>query len=122
MALQYFSEVRTNPYRALQLYQILIGLAYNRQTMTYGQLAEVVGFKGAGVFAAKLGHIMFWCDQEALPPLTVLIVNQETGLPGEGLTTPEDLHSQREEVFNHPWYDLVPPTVAELEAAFQRAS
>jgi len=89
--------------------------------MTYGQLADVVGFKGAGVFAAKLGHIMCWCDQETLPPLTVLIVNQDTGLPGDGLTTADDLHRQREEVFAHGWYDIVPPTADELEAAFQRS-
>lgn len=118
MAIKHFDEVRTNPSRALQLYQILIGLAHNRQTMTYGQLADLVGFKGAGVFAAKLGHIMYWCVQENLPPLTVLIVNQDTGLPGDGLTSADDLHRQREEVFGTLWYRIVPPSPEELEAAF----
>lgn len=89
--------------------------------MTYGQLADLLGYKGAGVFAAKLGHVMCWCEREGLPPLTVLIVNQDTGLPGEGLTSPADLHREREEVFKFDWYGLVPPSPAELEAAFNEA-
>jgi putative restriction endonuclease len=117
MALKYFSEEGTNPLRAQQIYQILIGLAYNRQTTTYGQLTDMLGFAGAGVFAGMLGHIMNWRQQHGLPPLTILVVNQETGLPGAGLVTPVKLHKEREQVFNCDWFDLVPPTAAELAAA-----
>jgi hypothetical protein len=117
MVLRYFDDNATNPLRALQIYQILVGLAHNRQTMTYKMLADMLGYEGAGVFAAKLGHIMNWCQQNGLPPLTILVVNQETGLPGQGLVTPLNLHAEREDVFNYDWFNLMPPTPEELAAA-----
>jgi len=121
VTLSRYSEIQTQSARAQQIYAILCGLAYNRQSITYGGLAEVVGFAGAGVFAGMLGEIMHWCAENRLPPLTVLVVNGTTGLPGEGLTTPEDVHAEREMVFNYDWYDLVAPTAAELDAANDRA-
>ncbi|WP_292024249.1 MULTISPECIES: hypothetical protein [unclassified Brevundimonas] len=113
-----FSEIRTRPARALQVYQVLIGLAYNRQTMTYGQVAKILEYEGAGVFAGILDHIKHWCDQERHPALTTLIVNQTTGLPGEGFSTSTDLHAGREAVFGCNWFDIVPPTMEELSAAY----
>lgn len=118
MTAKRFSEIGTRPARALQIYQILIGLAYNRQTMTYGQLAGILNYGGAGVFAGTLDHIKHWCDREGHPALTTLVVNQATGLPGEGFTTSTDLHAGREKVFNHVWFDIVPPTMDELAAAY----
>jgi len=112
-----YSELRTRSARAQQVYAILIGLAYNRQTVTYGGLGDMVGFDGGGVFAGILGEVMYWCASNELPALTVLVVNAASGLPGEGLTTPEDLHAEREAVFNYDWFDLVQPTVEELAAA-----
>lgn len=117
MPVEYFSNIKKNPYRALQIYQILVGLAKERKTVTYGILADWLGYAGAGVFASQLGHIMNWCDQNGLPPLTILVVNTGTGLPGAGLITPVDLHKEREKVFNFDWFDVVPPTPIELSAA-----
>lgn len=114
-----FSQNPTRPERAVQIWLILIGAAYNRQILTYRILAEMLNYKGAGVFARTLGHIMFYCREEGLPPLTVIVVNQETGLPGEGLTE-TDLNADRERVFNFDWYDIVPPTPEQLAAAYAR--
>lgn len=112
-----------HPARASQIWQILVGLAYNRQTITFGGLAEIMGFQGAGIFANILGHIMFYCLQHGLPVLTVLVVNQETGLPGDGIIlSPEangDPNVERERVFNRPWYRFRPPTQDELAQAWQ---
>lgn len=47
----------------------------------------------------------------------MLVVNQETGLPGDGLLSSDDLHAAREKVFNYEWFALVPPTVEELRLA-----
>lgn len=117
MAIQKYSDVKAPGTRAEQIWPILIALAYNRQTITYGGLAEILGFGGAGVFAGILGQIMHWCAANELPPLTILVVNAQTGLPGEGLTTPEDLHADREKVFGWDWYDVVAPRAAALAAA-----
>jgi hypothetical protein len=116
---KYFKDNPNRPDRALQVWQILIGKARNRQTMTYGMLAEMLDYGGAGVFAQILGHIMFYCQDVGLPPLTVLVVNEHTGLPGEGLTG-ADLNADREAVFDYDWYAIWPPTPDDLSEASSR--
>jgi putative restriction endonuclease len=113
-----FDEIRSDESRALQVYLILIGAARNRQILTYNVLAEMLRFKGAGVFAGILGHVMFWCKDENLPALTSLVVNQDTGLPGDGLITPENANREREKVYQFDWYSVVPPTTQQLDASF----
>jgi hypothetical protein len=117
-----FDKERTRPYRALQLWQILIAKAANRQVATYGELERIVGYKGAGVFAQTLGHIMHYCQQNGLPPLTALVVKKTTGLPGHGLTTRENLDAGREEVFRCGWFRVIPPTPAQLGDAYAKAN
>jgi hypothetical protein len=56
-----FDDLRTQPARALQIWQILISKAHNRQTMTYGQLADLMNFEGAGVFAPILDVLLKYC-------------------------------------------------------------
>ncbi len=120
--IQRFDDLRTDETRAFQAYLILIGAAHNRQIITYKILSDLLGYKkGAGVLAGFLGHIMFWCEDEGLPPLTALVVNQDTGSPGAGLTatTAEGLNKKREEVFNYDWYALIPPTPEQLDQSFK---
>lgn len=116
-----FDESSTHASRSLQIWLILIGAAHDRRTLTYGILAKTIGFKGAGTLAQPLGHVMHYCRRNGLPPLTVLVVNQETGLPGEGLTE-TDLNADREAVFGFDWYALVPPSPEELGAAFREGT
>ena len=108
-------ENRHRPERALQIYQILIGMAHNRQTTTYGRLSDLVGFKGAGVFAQTLGLIMTWCHGNGLPPLTALVVGRH-GTPGSGLATTEDTDRDRERVYDADWYGIFPPSLDELRS------
>lgn len=114
MAIPKFSDAPTTRTRAIQIYQILVGAAHRREILTYQILAKLIGYKGAGVLDRQLGHLMYWCSQNNLPPLTVLVVNKSTGLPGWGLVEAVDLNSDRERVFNFNWYELVPPTVENL--------
>lgn len=105
----------TRSERAMQVWQILIAAANNRQTLTYGHLAEHLEFEGAGVFAQILGCIMNYCAEKDLPPLTCLVVNQTTGLPGQGLTTIANLPRDREAVYNHNWFAMHPVQISEFE-------
>lgn len=93
--------------RALQIYQVLIGAAHNRQVLSYRIVGELVGLPQQGL-AAHLGHIMRFCERNGLPPLTVVVVRTTSGEPGEGLTTVKDLNADREAVFSHPWYRMRP--------------
>ena len=91
----------------------------NRQTQTYKSLSVLMyGKTAAGVLAQILGHIAAYCNENELPPLTTLVVNEKTGLPGEEIPVDEDLNSLRETVYKFDWYDLYPPTPEELKEAF----
>lgn len=106
----------TRSERAMQVWQILVSAAHNRQTLTYGQVAEHLEFEGAGVLAQILGCIMGYCEAKGLPPLTCLVVNQKTGLPGAGLTTVENLPTDREAVYKHNWFALYPVQISDFES------
>ncbi len=121
MSLRRFTDSDvTTAEHALQFWQILIALAANRQTITYRLLAERTGMVTPAGQAMTLtvprvlGRIMTYCATHDLPPLTVLVVNQETGKPGQGLSTTIDHDADRERVYGYPWYLLVPPVVDEL--------
>ena len=99
---------------AIQIYQILIGAAHNRQVLTYEILGKMIGVPARGL-AGHLGHLMHYCQRAGLPPLTVLVVQKNSGKPAKGLTTSKDLHRDREKVFRHDWYGMRPLTVADLQ-------
>lgn len=103
----------TRVQRSLQLWQLLIGVARLRQTVTYSMAADLIGM-GAGTLAQPLDLLMRYCHQNSLPPLTVLVVNQETGQPGAGLSTLEELNRDRERVFNYKWFQLAPLQTVDL--------
>ena len=81
----------------------------------------------AGVLRTWLGAVAFYCEQEDLPALTVLVVNSETGKPGHGFPLRstkyvKDLDELREDVYSYDWYDLHPPTPKELLEAWHKAT
>ena len=78
----------------------------------------MVGYRGAGTLANILGHIMMFCLNNSLPPLTVIVVNKDTGLPGQGLRD-ADLNADRESVYRHDWFAMFPPSPEELRSASQ---
>ena len=67
--------------RASQIWAVLALAARNRQILTY----EIVG-RLIGVPARGLGHLLepiqSYCLLKDLPPLTILVVQETTGLPG----------------------------------------
>jgi hypothetical protein len=74
-----------NDARAQQIWQILLSAAHNRQVITYKTLAKLIGYGGSGVLGDPLAYIACWCNDNNLPPLTSLVVNEKTGLPGKGI-------------------------------------
>jgi hypothetical protein len=104
--------------RALQMWQVLIGAAHNRETLTYAQLADLVGMghdgTGAVTVSSCLALLMDYCDHNNLPPITILIVNKGTGQPGAGLSTIGDLNKDREAVFNEEWFKRLPLRTEDL--------
>jgi hypothetical protein len=102
--------------RAMQVWQILIAAAHSRQSVTYGQIAEYLEFKGAGVLSQTLDKIMRYCRSKGLPPLTCIVVNHITGIPGSGLSTVHNLPRDREAVYRKNWFALTPVQIGDFEA------
>jgi len=94
----------------------------NRQTVTYEGLSELMyGKQAAGVLAAILGHIAFYCEENQIPPLTTLVVGKGPGKPGDKIPVdPAQIDEKRELVFKQDWYDICPPSEAEFAAAYKK--
>jgi len=108
--------------RALQAWQYLINSAANRQIVRYEDLRKLMGYPTSNPLGSILGCIMFFCEQNDLPPLTLLVVN-ESGEPGGGFTAEQrkNYHRKREEVFDCEWLKMVPPTIDEFSEARKSA-
>jgi hypothetical protein len=103
--------------RSVQIWTLLVVAARERKSYTYGQMAKILGMDGAGVMAQFLGPIMYYCQKRGCPPLTVLVVNQKSGLPGDGLSTLKNVNEDREKVFRFDWFSIEPPETQDFENA-----
>ena len=118
--LMYFADEGTAPARALQIWLILIGSAIRRETQTYGEIAEAIGVPAIAV-GGFLNYIHHFCEQNDLPQLTVLVVRQDTGEPGDGyLGSRCTMYSDREQVYQYDWFCIFPPALHQLEEAISR--
>ena len=105
--------------RAQQVWQVLTSAAHNHQIITYGRLAELIGM-GPGTLAGPLGCIMYFCEQQGLPPLTALVVQKRGGRPGQGLTSvnPKEIDEQRQKVYACWWFRRLPPSAQDFAEAY----
>jgi hypothetical protein len=117
-----FNPSSPHPARAVQAWQILVGMAMRRQTTTYESLSGLMyGKKAQGVLDRILGHIAFYCIDNGLPALTSIGVGKGRGTPGDDI--PLDISTvdkERERVYKHDWYDTYPPSEVELKAVYQK--
>jgi len=110
----------TRAERAQQLWSLLALAATSRQVLTYDLVARLTG-----VVRPSLGDflrpIQQYCTENALPPLTALVVSEQTGVPGEGFISAADVPAAQMRVFQHNWLNSPAPTAEQLEAAYGRA-
>ena len=111
----------TRSERACQIWGILAWAAKNRQTMTYGHLSKLIGVPSAGL-GQLLEPIQSFCILEKLPPLTILVLQQDSGLPGSGFTGAKasEYAKAQMEVFECDWLDYGNPQTEKLEQAVQK--
>ena len=69
--------------RAAQIWPILTLCASQRQTLSYDLLGRPIGVSRPGL-GQLLEPIQSFCILQRLPALTVLVVSENSGLPGEG--------------------------------------
>lgn len=102
--------------RAIQIYQVLIAAAHNRQTITYKMLGDLIGLPPQGL-GTHLNHLQRYCVSRNLPPLTVLAVQTGSGQAGSGLTASKNIDEDRERVYAHKWFADRPITADTLRQA-----
>lgn len=104
------------PERAAQAWSLLAFAACHRQTLTYELLAKLTGMHAAGL-GAVLEPIQSHCLLNDLPPLTALVVNKATGLPGTGFIAAADVPREFVRIFDHDWLAVACPTPEQLAEA-----
>jgi hypothetical protein len=60
---------------------------------------------------------MWFCRDQDLPALTVLMVNGTTGRPGGGTVLDGDAETERERVFAFDWFSIEPPETVDFRNA-----
>jgi hypothetical protein len=107
--------------RAMQLWSVLVLAARNQQVLSYSMVEKLTGLP-KWTQADFLGVVAAYCIVNKLPPLTVLVVNEETGLPGGKFPGPADIFGGQARVFVYDWFAHGIPSPEDFEAASERIS
>jgi len=96
--------------RAYRAWPVLTQLGKQHSQMTYGELAAHLGVHHRAI-RYILSQIQDYCFNEELQPLTILVINSNTGLPGVGFIACEmdDLERGRNEAYSFDWESLYKP-------------
>lgn len=105
--------------RAQQLWSILVLAARNRQVLTYELVAQACGVPAPSI-GDFLRPIQQLCTEKDLPPITSLIVNKSTGLPGDGFLA-ENVPIAQIQSFAHDWLAFQAPSAEDFADAYTRA-
>lgn len=107
------------PERAAQIWPILSLAAWNRQVLTYDLVGKLIGVPRQGL-GRLLEPIQSYCLVKGLPPLTILVVSEETGIPGTGFVAAADIPRTQVKVFSHDWLSHDVPSPEDLEQAVRQ--
>ena len=97
-------------YAASLLWPVLVAAAKDKRKPTYGELASLINTNPLSVRNA-LEPIQSYCMDSKLPPLSAVVVNKTTGLPGGGFIAwdIDDIDTAYETVFNFSWATIPNP-------------
>lgn len=96
--------------KAADVWPHLVRYAFERRTATYGELAKETAIFHRNLRLA-LDPIGQWCFRNKLPPLTIVIVDADTGRPGSGIvgTSEATLDEDLARAFGHDWAAVTNP-------------
>ena len=102
--------------RATQIWSILAFAARSRQVLNYGILSRMTG-----ILPHHLGQflepVQSYCLFHNLPPLTAIVVQESTGLPGLGFSASENVALSQMRVFAEEWWGREVPRAQHFEEA-----
>lgn len=93
-------------------------------TLTYGDLAAKMGYKDrrAGhMLARQLGIVGEYCRINELPALNAIVVNQNTGIPGDEvvLSVAKTILAEQKAVMREDWFGIRVPTSGTFRKVWQ---
>lgn len=98
-----------NVERAIRIWQVLIGLARNRQTITDENLGELIGVENIlDELIQPLKLLENYCRVNELPHLVYLVILKRADIFEQNLRLTESWDKEREDVFNFEWYKMKP--------------
>jgi hypothetical protein len=96
--------------RAQQIWSLLLFAAEHRQTLTYSIVSRYTGLLNPGIGGA-LFPIQRLCESRGLPKLTSLVVQQDSGMPGEGLQIKScEFPGELQRIFSYDWSPVNAPS------------
>jgi hypothetical protein len=101
------------------IWPLLALAARNRQVLTYDLLGRLIGIPRFGL-GKHLEPIQSYCLLRRLPPLTALVVNEKTGLPGDGFIAAQDVPAAQQKCFQYDWLKETKPRPGDLLEAVRR--
>ncbi len=105
--------------RAAQIWSVLTLAAKSRQILSYDLLSKLIGVPRPGL-GQLLEPIQSFCLLKKLPPLTILVVSADSGLPGSGFIAASDIPREQARVFSFDWFTVGCPAPTELDDACKR--
>jgi hypothetical protein len=102
--------------RAARIWSVLALAAHNRQVLTVNMIAKLTGVPSRDV-GKCLEPIESYCLVHNLHPLTILVVNEKTGMPGVGYIAAHKIPRAQQEVFKFDWLAHGGPSPEEFESA-----
>jgi hypothetical protein len=126
MTPEYFRDHKSIFARAAQAYQILVGDAMDGRIVTYEKTGDRM--KSMPMLGETLDRIAAWTKERDLPDLSAIVVNKDSGQPGNfgepGVhpyaITLEQWPGVLADVRKTDWFAVVPPTAKEIEQAWER--
>lgn len=114
-----FVRLRAFPFlgehRAVQAWQILVGAAHNRQTLTYDDMSELMDYGIGRNVKNALDPIYRYCETNDLPPLTALVVGVRSGILGKAFVESfPNIPKVQADVYARDWYAVYPPTAQQF--------
>lgn len=106
----------TREQRSAQIWSLLAYAATRRQMLTYELVGKLIGAPTVAL-GGWLEPIQSLCLIRGIPPLTVLVVSESTGLPGSGFTGAAEIPKALAEVFAFDWLSMRAPQPEEFAAA-----
>jgi hypothetical protein len=84
---------------------VLTAIAAKRpgSVITYGQLAPLIGLPHHRLVKHVLSEIQSHCLKAGLPPLSILVVNNNSGRPGAGFVAAQDHPAGFDSVYSYDW-------------------